>query len=226
VSGPRVTLYTIAHGAAYDIYANNVLADAGTFFFGGDCELLKLPGYPGPKGDNWPYVSARRYKVLLDHLSYAHGDYIFQIDADTRIVGPIGEEILSDGITVTTHPGFPPSSPVDLHPYERRPQSTAYVPIGQGRQYHPGAFVGGSRAAFLALANYVAASVEHDIARGVHAVWYEESHLNRYLLDHPPALVLPREYCWWDRQWGDDPKAMGAKIVHLDKPQEVFDARG
>lgn len=221
-----VTLYCVVHGRAYERYANDLAADAERFFLPGESEFVLLPGRPGPRGDNWPYVSATRYRVLLDHFEFIRGDWIFQIDADSRIVNPVGSEILADGVTVTTHPGFPPDSPVNLHPYERRSSSTAYVPYGQGRQYHPGAFVGGSRAAFLELASYVADAVDADIARGVHAVWYEESHLNRYLLDHPPALVLDRRYCWWDRQWGDDPAGQGARIVHLDKTAEEFAARG
>lgn len=222
-----VTLYTVVHGSAYERYAADLMADAFKFFHPtGNVRMVKLRGRPGPRGDNWPYVSATRYRVALDNFDALDADYIFQVDADCRIVNPIGPEILAAGVTVTTHPGFPPPCPVDLHPYERRESSTAYVPYGEGAQYHPGAFVGGERSAFLALAHYVAASVDYDIARDVHAIWYEESHLNRYLIDHPPALVLDRRYCWWDKQWGDDPAAMDARIVHLDKTQAEFEARG
>lgn len=220
-----VTLYCVVHGAAYQRYADQLRPDVFEHFLPGESEFYVLPGRPGPQGHNWPYVSATRYRVALDHWELFTGDHVFQIDADSRIVGPVGAEILCDGITVTTHPGFPPDVSPDVCPYERRPGSTARVPYGEGRQYHPGAFVGGSRDAFHRLASYVADAVDRDIQRGVHAVWYEESHLNRYLVDHPPQLVLDRRYCWWDRQWGDDPAGQGARIVHLDKTQAEFDAR-
>ena len=221
-----VTLYCVVHGPAYERYSEQLRLDVAHWFLPGESEFVVLPGRPGPRGHNWPYVSATRYRVLLDHLQQIRGDHVFQIDADTRIVGPVGREILTDGVTVTTHPGFPPGTDPDVCPYERDPGSTAYVARGGGASYHPGAFVGGSRDAFLELAAYVADAVDADIERGVHAVWYEESHLNRFLIDRPPALVLDRRYCWWDKQWGDDPAALGARIVHLDKTAEEFAARG
>lgn len=225
--GQMVTLYCVVHGAAYERYAAQLLEDVRRHFRPAEnVEWVVLPGKPEPNGDGWPSVSATRYRVALEHWPLLRGDHIFQIDADMRIVGDVGSEILADGITVTVHPGLYPGVPRENWPYERRPESTAYVPAGQGVSYHPGAFVGGRRAEFLALAHYVAKAVDDDIARGVHAIWYEESHLNRYLLDHPPALVLDKRYCWWDQQWGPNPAGQGAKVVHLDKTHEEFQARG
>ncbi len=221
-----VTLYCVVHGAAYERYAAQLRQDAERWFLPGESEFLVLPGTPGPKGDNWPYVSATRYRVLLNHLAYVRGDWIFQIDADSRIVSEVGREILADGLTVTVHPGYPAPVDPELYPYERDPASTAYVQHGHGSRYHPGAFTGGRRAEFLELATYLAEAVEADIARGHHSRWYEESHLNRYLIDHPPALILDKRYCWWDQQWGPDPAGQGAKVVHLDKTAEEFAARG
>lgn len=220
-----VTLYCIAHGDAYKRYAEQLRQDVLHWFLPGESEFFILPGIPGERGHNWPYVSATRYRVLLNYLHLMSGEYLFQIDADTRIVSPIGREILADGVTVTVHPGFSNGTDPALFPYERNPGSTAFVQHGDGNTYHPGAFVGGRRAEFLELAHYVADAVDADIQRGVHAVWYEESHLNRYLIDHPPALVLDRRYCWWGFQWGSDPAALGAKVVHLDKTAAEFAAR-
>src|SRR6185437_15796441 len=130
--------------------------------------------------------------------------------------GVIGEEILADGLTLTTHPGVPPDSDPAGWPYERNPDSRAYVAHGsEGSQYFPGAFVGGSREAFRELALYLDENVEADHARNFHAVWYEESHLNRYLIDHPPALVLGPPYCGWGLN-------SGALLEHLDKTPEEF----
>ncbi len=222
----KATLYTVVHGEAYERYAAQLEEDAAQYFLPGRSEFVVLPGITGPGSSAWPHVSATRYRAALNHLDQLKGEWIFQIDADTRILNPAGEEILGDGLTVTTHPGYPPGTPVDEHPYERRETSTAYVPLGKGRQYHPGAFVGGKRAAFLHLAHYLADAVDLDIRNGIHAVWYEESHLNRYLIDHPPAVILDKRYCWWDHNWGPDPAKQGAIVMHLDKHPDVFAARG
>ncbi len=181
-----------------------------------------MPGRVSDGGRDWSYTSSTRYRVALDHLDQLHGDYIFQSDVDMRIVGPVGREILADGLTVTTHPGHPPTDHPDTLPYERRGTSRACVPLGQGATYHPGAFVGGRRAEFLAMAEYLADAIDADVEEGVRAVWYEESYLNRYLIHHPPALVLDHRYCGWE----DHTVTPETLIYHRNKTAEEFDARG
>jgi hypothetical protein len=210
-----VSLVCIVHGDIYERYAADLLRDAQTNFLPGKSEIKQLPGRAG-----WPYGSASRYGVLLEHFDRLHGDHIFLIDADMRMPGMIGEEILCDGITVTTHPGVHPDSDPRGWPYERNPASSAYVEPGrEGRQYFPGCFVGGTRAAFHELAVAIDAAVEDDFVRGVPAVWYEESHLNRRYIDHPPSLILDHRYCGWGLN-------SGGLLEHLNKTTEEFENRG
>ncbi len=213
-----VSLYCVVHGPIYEAYADVLIPQARELFLPHRAEVVVLPGNGG-----WPHGSASRYQVCLDHQDELAGDWLFQIDADMLIEGVIGDEILTDGLTVTMHPGYPAGSDVATCPYDRNPDSHAYVPVGQGTQYYPGAFVGGTRDAFLEMCETTMWWYDQDRANGTLAVWYEESYLNRYLIDNPPALVLPREYCWWADQWG--PRHGLAKIVHLDKTSEEFEAR-
>jgi hypothetical protein len=39
------------------------------------------------------------------------------------------------------------------------------------------------------------------MANGVRARWTDESHINKYLVNHPPAKVLTIAFCWPDQQW-------------------------
>lgn len=210
-----VSLVCVVHGPIYERYAADFLADAQRNFLPGKAEIKQLPGRAG-----WPYGSASRWGVLLEHFERLRGEHIFLIDADMRMPGVLGEEILADGITVTTHPGVAPDSDPKGWPYERNPASRAYVPYGgEGKQYHPGCFTGGTREAIFELATAINDAVEDDFARGVPAVWYEESHLNRWYIDHPPALVLDHRYCGWGLN-------SGALLEHLNKTEEEFNNRG
>ena len=217
-SQPLVTLYCVVHGPVYERYASVLIPQAQELFLPGQAQIVVLPGNGG-----WPHGSASRYQVCLDHQDQLEGEWLFQIDADMLIEQTIGEEILADGLTVTIHPGYPEARFPESFPYDRNPRSHAYVPFEHGTQYHPGAFVGGRRDAFLAMCATTMGWYEKDRVSGYVPQWYEESYLNRYLIDNPPALILPREYCWWADQWG--PRQGLAKIVHLDKTAEEFELR-
>ncbi|CAK7304450.1 Histo-blood group ABO system transferase [Vulpes lagopus] len=63
-----------------------------------------------------------------------------------------------------------------------------------------------------------------DQANGLKAVWHDESHLNRYLLDHKPTKVLSPEYLW-DRQKLGWPPVM-KKLRFVAVPKGHLDMRG
>lgn len=213
-----VSLVCCVRGPIFERYWDGLLPGASKFFRPAEeVQIVKLPCNTG-----WPWASTSRYQVILNHLPEIHGDYIFHIDADMQIEAPVGPEILADGMTVTTHPGFPPGSLRSDLPYETNPESRAYVAPHEGERYYPGAFEGGTRPAFLRWCYWMTAASAEDHLRGIEPVWNDESYLNRYLIDHPPALVLDERYCYWD-SWGPSDRRI---IVHLDKTKEEFAERG
>ncbi|XP_004395038.1 PREDICTED: histo-blood group ABO system transferase-like [Odobenus rosmarus divergens] len=99
----------------------------------------------------------------------------------------------------TLHPGFYLAAHKDFS-YEHRPQFQAHIPRGKGDFYYMGAFFGGSVEVHrLTLACHQVMGV--DLANGIEAVWHDESHLNRHLLDHKPLKVLSPEDLWTCRCW-------------------------
>jgi histo-blood group ABO system transferase len=188
----------------------------------------------------WPYATLLRYHHVVRHAArLADCDYLFQCDADMRFVADAGSEVLPDGgngLMGVEHPGFcwrpswwtrrlrragfnvargrgPRGS------YETDPRSLACVGPKEGKVYYAGGFTGGTTAAYLAMARTLVERIDRDLERGVIAVWHDESHLNRYFIDHPPHLLDPR-YCYpesWDLPF--------AKIlVALDKDHAAMRA--
>nr|XP_012422015.1 PREDICTED: histo-blood group ABO system transferase 1-like [Odobenus rosmarus divergens] len=92
----------------------------------------------------------------------------------------------------TLHPGFYQAAHKDFS-YEHWPQSQAHIPRGKGDFYYKGAFSGVSVVEVyqLTLASHQTMGV--NLANGTEAVWHDESHLNRYQLDHKPIKVLSPE---------------------------------
>jgi histo-blood group ABO system transferase len=186
----RVVLVSVVSGERYVRYARRMLASADGFFFkSGEIEraFVMLDGREG-----WPAATMYRYHVILEQADrFQNATHVYLIDADMRFVAPVQEEILG-ALVATSHPGYVGRRGT----YEDRPLSAAFVGEEEGATYFCGGFVGGEQSEFLALSEAIREGVDSDAANGVTAVWHDESHLNRYLIDHPPTLHLSPSYCY------------------------------
>lgn len=195
----RVALIVIATGETYRRNAKNLIASAKQFFVPHDIVMftdapddfqvaIKIPrvhlGYPRATLTRYQAIwSARAILSTYDHIFYS--------DADMLFVAPVtGDEIFSDGITATEHPGYVGLGGTP----DKNTRSSAYLP--SVRTYFCGGFNGGTSAAFLRMAEAIDMAVNADDRKGVVALWHDESHLNRYLHDHPPARILSPSFCY------------------------------
>lgn len=159
----------------------------------------KLP--PGAVGipvssEPWPLPTLKRYHYFLsvEQMLRDNTDYLFYMDVDMLFTGPVGVEILSD-LVATTHPGFY-KCPRSTFTYETRGESTACVEQTEGFTYFAGGFQGGKTRVFLEACSEMRTAIEADLTSGVVAVHNDESHWNRYCIDHAPTLILPPAYCY------------------------------
>lgn len=143
----------------------------------------------------WPIPTLKRYHYFHKEREYiSQFDYCYYFDVDMRVVGKVGEEVFGD-LVATQHPGFWWKDNMQ-YSYERREESTAYIPHGEGKMYYAGGFNGGKPEHFLKMSETIVQNVEKDFGKGIIAVWHDESHMNRYLLDNPPSLELTPSYCF------------------------------
>lgn len=158
----------------------------------------------------WPYDTMMRNQAYASHADLLlTQDYLFALDADMLFVDDVGSEILGERVA-TQHPGFVGKT---KFPYETNPHSTAYIPKHSGSQYFAGGFFGGSTLEFIHIVTTTTQNVYKDLEKGLIAVWHDESHWNRYCIDHPPTVILNPSYCYpesWDLPY---PK----KLLALDK---------
>ena len=191
-----------------------LFTDEVSFNYGADVHV-EIPSL------GWPRATLMRYHQMLGHRDvldkYSH---LFYCDIDMLFVSKIEpEEILADGITAVTHPGFPQS-------FERNLKSTACVPESSGSlPYYQGCLVGGETNAFFAMLETITRNIDTDDKNGVMAIWHDESHLNRYLIDNPPAEVLSPAYAFPEPHYLAHPETwlpcpidqFVPKIKHLEK---------
>lgn len=164
----------------------------------------------------WPFDTMNRYHIYNNSREIlAQQDYLFAIDADMLFVDDVGDEILGE-LVATLHPGFVGKR----GSYETNRRSLACVRRSEGTYYFAGGFYGGSREAVFKLFETNIRNINKDLEQEIIAVWHDESHWNRYCIDHPPTVILNPSYCYPERWNLPYPK----KILALDKNHNEFRA--
>lgn len=140
----------------------------------------------------WPYDTLMRSSIYAkSYEAWKSMDYIFACDADMLFVDTVGGEILHS-LVATQHPGFVGKRGT----YETNSRSKACVKKHEGTYYFAGGFYGGSTQEFFKLVTTMTRAIKSDLKRGLIAIWHDESHLNRYFIDHKPTKVLSPSYCY------------------------------
>ncbi|XP_061876118.1 histo-blood group ABO system transferase 2-like isoform X3 [Colius striatus] len=121
-------------------------------------------------------------------------DYLYSIDIDVQLVEHVGVEIIDT--LVGTISSWHYDTRRESKPYEPRAESRAAVPQGEGDFYYTASFYGGSVAEVYRLTRACFKGILEDRGNGIEARWHDESHLNKYLLEHKPTRLLSPEYCW------------------------------
>jgi histo-blood group ABO system transferase len=143
----------------------------------------------------WPYDTMMRFQVYASHKDIlSQQDYLFACDADMLFVGEVGDEILSER-TATLHPGFYETKR-NFFSYDTNPNCKAYIAPHEGQYYFAGGFYGGSAEEVIKICETNANNIQTDLDNNLIAVWHDESHWNRYCIDHPPTLILSPSYCY------------------------------
>jgi hypothetical protein len=196
----KTALLVIATGERYHKYIQPLLQSARTYFVPhtpvvfSDANNIGLAERPFMVIDHeaWPGPTLHRYHTLLKAKEYLGCfDQLFYIDVDMLFVAPVGDEIFSHGLTAVLHPGYVGTCGTP----ERRRESAAFTPYNQA--YYCGGFQGGDTETYLRAMEYMASGIKFDEARGITAVWHDESHWNALLSTiERPTKVFGPEYCY------------------------------
>lgn len=186
----------------------------------------------------WPTPTLMRYHLFLQQEETLKDfDYLFYLDADMRVVAPIGREIMGDGLTAAEHPMYALAKRF-VPPYEPNKDSAAYIPrlglvttdADTGNQrfkplYAAGGFQGGKTADFIDAMKAMRKTIDADFdQRNYVAIWNDETHWNRYLFGYSgPLTILSPSYIYPDSLikeyyepiWGC---SYEPKIITLTKP--------
>lgn len=197
----KVGLITISTGE-YTKYLPKLIKSFQKYFFNGEADLYIFTNKNLNYEDEniivqkinhfgWPVMPLLRAEVIYNYRELFKNDYLFLIDGDVYFNRHIGEEILSP-LTATLHRNIERKR-IDFN-YEKRKESTAYISPNEGEKYYIGGFIGGFNQELVTLLETISKNTRTDIKNGIRAIWGDESHVNRYLIDNEPYKVLGPEY--------------------------------
>lgn len=144
----------------------------------------------------WPFSTMQRFEAYFNSKEILKKmDYLFACDSDMLFMDEVSDEIFQKRVCVT-HPLFWNNKEEAKKQFENNPISNAYVNQEQRKSYFAGGFYGGTAEEFLKLVEITAKNIRNDLEKNYIAIWHDESHLNKYFVDNPPALILQPAYCY------------------------------
>ena len=178
--------------------------------------------YKKPEG--FPTDSIKRFEMFLSiQQDLKDMDYVYFLNANMNFVQKVGKEILPINFTPALvglqHPGYY-QSPKEELPYERNPDSTAFIPNIENHEYHyfMGSFNGGKTADFLDMCFTCNNNIQEDKKNNIIACFHDESHINAYFLTKK-ILILNPEYGFPE----DLEAPFSPKVIILNKAKHYGD---
>jgi len=213
-----IAFVTVATRKGYFDMAEELAASISRHVCGGDASLVVLTDQPVPasfanfscsmvketkyavcgphvlapwKILDWPESTLQRFEALLSVWPdvLVHFDYVYWMDADQLVASDFCDDIKGTRVGMG-HMHFLRRD--SWSPLDSNWRSTAYVPADEKylNPYYSAHLYGGLSSEMCQLVLDCKAGVDVDRANGVVARWHDESHLNRYLIAHPPTITL------------------------------------
>lgn len=133
----------------------------------------------------WPLITLERFQLFLQNKKTYDVDYLLYLDIDSKIINTVDESILHN-FFVVEHSGWKGSRGTP----DNNPYSTAYIAPNENIIYVCGGLYGGKKDNFIQAIGEMKKSLDKNNANGITALWHDESHLNRYVLDHKDSTTI------------------------------------
>lgn len=174
-----------------------VFTDSSEIDFAGEVDRIHLI-YQENLG--WPNNTLKRFHMFLSQEEkLLKMDYLFFCNANLQVIEKISaKEFLPENnerLVAVQHPGFFNKTRKKFT-YETNRKSTAYIAPTEGKVYVAGGLNGGYAVDFLQAMKVMRQNIDQDFQKGIVALWHDESHWNRYIIDRPDVKILSPAYLY------------------------------
>jgi hypothetical protein len=145
------------------------------------------------KNLGWPYNTLKRFEMFNSVSDIiTKEDFLFFLNANMLFIDYVNEEVIPEEknnfLMGVNHPGFFNKNREEFT-YERRPESTFYIPINEGDYYYQGCFNGGKSDEFLKMSKILDNMINVDLKNNITPIWHDESSLNWYYSKISPLIM-------------------------------------
>ena len=166
----------------------------------------------------WPLITLLKFHCFKRFESeFINNDYLMFVNANLVCREVVHEEEFLPGdnqeLSCVSHPGLY-NKKACWCPYERNRKSRAYVPYNIDGQYVCGGIICSQADKFMKMSEILASRINEDFSNRIIALWHDESHFNRYVVEHSNVKILSPSFAAYPEGWA---LPFENKIELLDK---------
>lgn len=167
----------------------------------------------------WPYITLKRFEFISQCVNdLKHYDYVVYLDSDMEFVDTLPEfEIRNKKFFAVCHPSV--INNINFWPVETNTLSSAYIPERHNCVYVQGC-VWGSKGEFIGqMVQELKNNIELDLKNNIVSVWHDESHLNKFMVDHRSDAAILSPSMAYPQNWK---LPVNKLMIHKDKNMIEF----
>lgn len=162
----------------------------------------------------WPYITLKRFEFISTCLKeLSQYDYVFYIDSDMEFVDTLMNfDVGQKKYYAVCHPSV--VSNLYFWPVETDSNSTAYIPERHRCIYVQGCVWGAKGSHIEYMVNSMKDNINTDLQNNIIAVWHDESHLNKFMVDHRNEIAILSPSMAYPEHWN---LPVNKLMIHKDK---------
>jgi len=162
----------------------------------------------------WPYITLKRFEFIsrcVDQLSQY--DFVLYFDSDMEFVDTlVNFNVKSKKYYAVCHPSV--VNNLNFWPVETNKSSTAYIADCNRCIYVQGCLWGATGDSIEYMVNTMKNNVNTDLQNNVIAIWHDESHLNKFMVDHVKDFAVLSPSMSYPENWN---LPVNKLVIHKDK---------